>query len=93
MLPAQMQSRHVASILGIILSPPTRTLAKEKAMNLKRIRAAREELVKRGVLIDSGEKRMNPRTKKWETAWMLNPNLTEEQQNALVEQPDAKDRH
>ena len=60
-----------------------------KGMSLKRIRAAREELVKRGVLVDSGEKRLNPKTGKWEIAWMLNPELSEEQQRALVERPDT----
>jgi hypothetical protein len=58
-------------------------------MSLKRIRAAREELVNRGVLIDSGRKIINPKTGKWEIAWMLNPNLTREQQEALVERPDT----
>jgi hypothetical protein len=60
-----------------------------KGMSLKRIRAAREELVKRGVLVDSGEKRLNPKTGKWEIAWMPNPELSEEQQRALVERPDT----
>ena len=58
-------------------------------MSLKRIRAACEELRKRGVLVDSGEKRLNPKTGKWEIAWMLNPELSEEQQKALVERPDT----
>ena len=57
-------------------------------MSRKRIRAAREELCKLGVLVDSGERRRNPQTGEWEIAWMLNPNLTEEQQRALVEKPD-----
>ena len=58
-------------------------------MSLKRVRAACAELVKRGVLGDSGEKRLNPKTGKWEIAWMLNPELSEEQQMALVERPDT----
>jgi hypothetical protein len=58
-------------------------------MSLKRIRAAREELVKRGVLVDSGKKILNPKTGKREIAWMLNPKLTKEQQEALVERPDT----
>ena len=58
-------------------------------MSLKRIRAAREELVKRGVLVDSGKKRLNPKTGKWEIVWILNPQLSEEQQRALVERPDT----
>jgi hypothetical protein len=57
-------------------------------MSLKRIRAAREELVKRGVLVDSDKRVLNPKTGKWEIAWMLNPELSEEQQKALVEKPD-----
>jgi hypothetical protein len=57
--------------------------------NQKRIRAARAELVKRGVLVDSGSKAPNPKTGKLEIAWMLNPNLTREQQEALVERPDT----
>ena len=32
------------------------------AMSRKRIRAAREELVRRGVLVDSGQKALNPKT-------------------------------
>ena len=59
------------------------------AMSLKRIRAAREELTKRGVLVDSGKKRRNPKTGKWEIVWILNPQLSEKQQRALVERPDA----
>ena len=57
-------------------------------MSSKLIRAAREELTKRGVLIDSGEKRRNPKTGEWEIVWKLNPALSEEQQEALVERPD-----
>ena len=33
-----------------------------RGMSLKRIRAARAELVKRGVLVDSGRKALNPKT-------------------------------
>jgi hypothetical protein len=58
-------------------------------MSKKRIRAAREELTRRGVLIDSGEKRRNPKTGKWEIVWKLNPELSEEQIDALVERPDV----
>jgi hypothetical protein len=58
-------------------------------MSKKRIRAAREELTKRGVLVDSGERRRNPKTGKWEIVWKLNPALSEELQNALVERPDV----
>jgi hypothetical protein len=58
-------------------------------MSLKRIRAAREELTKRGVLVDSGKKLLNPKTGKWEIVWILNPQLSEEQQTALVERPDT----
>jgi hypothetical protein len=54
-------------------------------MSLKRIRAAREELVKRGVLVDSGKRC----SQTGEVLWMLNPELTEEQQRALVEKPDT----
>jgi hypothetical protein len=54
-------------------------------MSLKRIRAAREELVKRGVLVDSGNR--CPQT--GQVVWILNPELTEEQQKALVERPDT----
>jgi hypothetical protein len=59
-----------------------------RGMSLKRIRAAREELVKRGVLVDSGERRRCPQTGELQVVWMLNPNLTREQQEALVERPD-----
>jgi len=58
-------------------------------MSLKRIRAARRELTKRGVLVDSGKKRRNPRTGKMEVVWMLNPQLSDEQTLALVEKPDT----
>ena len=58
-------------------------------MSLKRIRAAREELTKRGVLVDSGKKLLNPKTGKWEIVWIVNPQLSEEQQRALVERPDT----
>ena len=60
-----------------------------RGMSRKRIRAARAELTKRGVLVDSGRKRLNPKTGKWEIVWMLNPNLTREQQEALAERPDT----
>lgn len=55
------------------------------AMSAKRIRAAREELVKRGVLVDSGKR--CPHT--GQVIWVLNPELTEEEQRALVERPDT----
>lgn len=54
-------------------------------MSPERVRAAREELCRRGVLVDSGERRRNPETGEMEIAWMLNPNLTEEERVALVE--------
>ena len=60
-----------------------------KRMSLKRIRAAREALVRRGVLVDSGERHLNPKTGEWEIAWKLNPDLSEEQMDALVEKPDT----
>jgi hypothetical protein len=50
-----------------------------------RWKAARERLVERGVLVDSGEKKMDPDTKKLEIAWMLNSKLPKTQQDALVE--------
>ena len=58
------------------------------AMSLKRIRAAREELVRRGVLVDSGQRALNPRTGEWEIWWRLNPALSDEEQKALTEAPD-----
>jgi hypothetical protein len=58
-------------------------------MSLKRIRAARKELVKRGVLVDSGERRRCPQTGELQVVWKLNPELTEEQMDALVERPDT----
>ena len=59
------------------------------SMSLKRIRAACEELVKRGVLVDSGERLRDPQTGELQVAWKLNPALSEEQQRALVERPDT----
>jgi hypothetical protein len=53
----------------------------------RRIRAASEELVKRGVLVDSGKR--HPRN--GEIIWTLNPNLTEKQRQALVEEADEID--
>jgi hypothetical protein len=55
------------------------------SLSLKRIRAVRKELVKRGVLVDSGER--CPQT--GQVIWMLNPKLNEEQQRALAERPDT----
>ena len=49
------------------------------AMSRKRIRAAREELVRRGVLVDSGQRALNPRTGELEIQWKLNPALSEEE--------------
>ena len=58
------------------------------AMSRKRIRAAREELVRRGVLVDSGQRARNPRTGELEIQWKLNPALSEEESKALTEAPD-----
>ena len=58
-------------------------------MSLKRIKAARRELTKQGMLVDSGKKRRNPRTGKLEVVWILNPQLSDEQVRALVESPDT----
>ena len=58
------------------------------AMSRKRIRAAREELVRRGVLVDSGQRARNPRTGELEIQWKLNPALSEEESKALIEAPD-----
>lgn len=55
------------------------------AMSAKRIRAAREELVKRGVLVDSGKRCPHA----GQVIWVLNPELTEEEQRALVERLDT----
>jgi hypothetical protein len=60
------------------------------AMSRKRIRAAREELTRLGVLVDSGQKVLNPRTGEWEICWKLNPALSHEEQEALVNAPDLK---
>ena len=58
------------------------------AMSRKRIRAAREELVRRGVLVDSGQRALNPRTGELEICWKLNPALSKEELEALIEAPD-----
>jgi hypothetical protein len=60
------------------------------AMSLKRIRKAREELKRRGVLVDSGQKALNPKTGELEICWRLNPALSKEEIDALVEAPDFK---
>jgi hypothetical protein len=59
--------------------------AEKRSMSSKRIRAAREELTRRGVLVDSGEKRLNPKTGKWEIVWKLNPELSKEELDALTQ--------
>jgi hypothetical protein len=46
--------------------------------------AAREQLIERGVLVDSGEKRPSPKTGELQIAWKINPELTEERQKALT---------
>ena len=58
-------------------------------MSMKRIRAAREELAKRGVLVDSGKRKRCPHTGEVQVVWVLNPELTEDEQRALVERPDT----
>ena len=60
------------------------------AMSRKRIREAREELVRRGVLVDSGQRARNPRTGELQIQWMLNPALSKEEMDALVDTPDRK---
>jgi hypothetical protein len=62
------------------LAEKTRAAGK-RSMSSKRIRAAREELTRRGVLVDSGEKRLNPKTGNWK----LNPELSEEELDALTQ--------
>jgi hypothetical protein len=47
----------------------------------RQIKATREELTKRGVLVNSGKR--HPRN--GEIMWTLNPNITEEQRQALVD--------
>ena len=53
-------------------------------MSKKRIRAARKELVRRGVLVDSGQHRRG------QVVWMPNPDLTEEQVKALMDDDEWK---
>ena len=66
------------------------TTEKPMAISRKRIRAARDELVRRGVLVDSGQRALNPRTGELEICWRLNPALRKEEMDALVEAPDLK---
>jgi hypothetical protein len=65
-------------------------MEKPMAMSRKRIREAREELVRRGVLVDSGQRARNPRTGELQIQWMLNPALSKEEMDALVDAPDRK---
>ena len=51
---------------------------------------AREELVRRGVLVDSWQRARNPRTGELQIQWMLNPALSKEEMDALVDAPDRK---
>jgi hypothetical protein len=55
-----------------------------RRMSVKRAIAARKELTKLGVLVDSGTKLLNPKTGKWEIAWIINPDLSQEQLEALA---------
>ena len=66
------------------------TTEKPMAISHKRIREAIEELVRRGVVVDSGQRARNPWTGELQIKWMLNPALSEEEQEALVEAPDLK---
>ena len=69
------------------------TTEKPMAMSRKRIREAREELVRLGVLVDSGQRARDPRTGELQIVWMLNPALSKEEQEALVDAPDLKQWH
>jgi hypothetical protein len=53
--------------------------------------AAREELTRRGVLVDSGEKRRSSKTGELQIVWKLNPELSKEQIDALTERPERED--
>ena len=57
------------------------TTEKPMAMSRKRIREAREELVRLGVLVDSGQRARDPRTGELQIKWMLNPALSKEEQD------------
>ena len=63
------------------------------AISHKRIREAIEELVRRGVVVDSGQRARNPWTGELQIKWMLNPALSKEEQEALVDAPDLKQWH
>jgi len=63
------------------------------AISHKRIREAMEELVRRGLLVDSGQRARNPWTGELQISWMLNPALSEEEQEALTDTPDLKQWH
>jgi hypothetical protein len=71
---------------GSLISGAEKTEGREVAMDmsLKRIRAALKKLAERGVIVDSGER--CPQT--GEVCWMVNPELTEEQRQALLDMPD-----
>jgi hypothetical protein len=63
------------------------------AISHKRIREAIEELVRRGVVVDSGQRARNPWTGELQIKWMLNPALSEEEREALADAPDLKQWH
>jgi hypothetical protein len=44
---------------------------KDKPEELNEIRAAVQELVRRGLVVDSGERRCSERTKRYEIVWAL----------------------
>lgn len=48
-----------------------------------------ESLVRLGVVVDSGRKRRNRKTGELEIVWIVNPKLTKEQRQALIERPDV----
>jgi hypothetical protein len=56
-------------------------------MSEKDVQAAVEALASAGVLVDSGQRRRCPETGEMQVCWMINPGLTEEEVNALIERP------
>src|SRR5262249_13484111 len=82
-----LSHNDVMTVLNFFRAVQAGEKPKRMMMSPQRGKAARKELSKLGVLIDSGKKLPSPKTGKLQIVWILNPELSEEQINALVERP------
>jgi hypothetical protein len=56
-------------------------------MSEKDAQAAIEALAKQGIVIDTGQRRRCPETGEMLVVWMINPKLSAEEVDALIERP------